>query len=376
MIGSRRIISSIICLLNGRDMKINILYTLIDRPWGGANQFLKALRKEFESMGVYETDPLRADVVIVNSHHFKFGKKPFVIPDILREKTIVHRIDGPSILATGSFREIDRVIYYFNDKFAHGIVFQSSWSRQKSLENGIRQKEYEAVIPNAVDNAVFFPKSSDVQPEPGNPIRIVATSWSTNPRKGFDIYRYLDNHLDFSRFSVTFIGNSPIQFTNIRHIPSLNSTLLAEKLREHDIYLTASRNDPCSNSLIEALHCGLPAVALRSGGHPELVGDSGVTFEGEHDVITAIEHVSSNLDAFCITDSLEDISEIADRYIDFCKTVHENKSGNNTSALDFTVFLWLYNKMVYTEVLRSRVNQVKSISRLIVKKMFGKKTSD
>ena len=41
----------------------------------------------------------------------------------------------------------------------------------------------------------------------------------------------------------------------------------------------ASRDDPCSNALLEALACGLPAAYLRSGGHPELVGEAGIGFD-------------------------------------------------------------------------------------------------
>ena len=35
---------------------------------------------------------------------------------------------------------------------------------------------------------------------------------------------------------------------------------LAELLRAHDVYLAPSRDDPCSNALLEALACGLPAA--------------------------------------------------------------------------------------------------------------------
>ena len=34
---------------------------------------------------------------------------------------------------------------------------------------------------------------------------------------------------------------------------------------KHQVYISASKNDPCSNSLIEALELKLPSIVLKSG---------------------------------------------------------------------------------------------------------------
>ena len=39
---------------------------------------------------------------------------------------------------------------------------------------------------------------------------------------------------------------------------------------KHKIYLTGSKNDPCSNSLLEALALKLPSIVFDSGGHKDL----------------------------------------------------------------------------------------------------------
>ena len=36
--------------------------------------------------------------------------------------------------------------------------------------------------------------------------RLVCTSWSINKNKGFDYYKYLDDNLDFSKYSFTYMG--------------------------------------------------------------------------------------------------------------------------------------------------------------------------
>ena len=48
-----------------------------------------------------------------------------------------------------------------------------------------------------------------------------------------------------------------------------------------DIFVLSSLSEGCSNVTLEALACGTPAVATRTGGNPELVveGDTGLLFE-------------------------------------------------------------------------------------------------
>src|SRR3546814_2830030 len=111
--------------------------------------------------------------------------------------------------------------------------------------------------------------------------------------KGFADYRWLDENLDFSRFEMRFIGQSPIAFRNISHIPPLTTAELTAQYRESDIFIPASRNDPCSHALIEALHCGLPAIAKRDGGHTEIIGKGGALFDDVRQVTTMLEEISA-----------------------------------------------------------------------------------
>jgi glycosyltransferase involved in cell wall biosynthesis len=48
----------------------------------------------------------------------------------------------------------------------------------------------------------------------------------------------------------------------------------------HDIYLFPSLYEPFSLTLIHALACGIPTIASRAGGNPEIVrdGESGLLF--------------------------------------------------------------------------------------------------
>ena len=73
-------------------MNINILYDFTDNAWGGGNQFLKYLKKKFIQNNIYEEDFKKANIIIINSHHwFKY----FINFFFIRNKSIIHRIDGP-----------------------------------------------------------------------------------------------------------------------------------------------------------------------------------------------------------------------------------------------------------------------------------------
>ncbi len=52
----------------------------------------------------------------------------------------------------------------------------------------------------------------------------------------------------------------PAAFERVRVVGPLGSDALAALLRTQDVYLAPSRDDPCSNALLEALACGLPAA--------------------------------------------------------------------------------------------------------------------
>jgi len=95
----------------------------------------------------------------------------------------------------------------------------------------------------------------------------------------------------------------------------IGSDEVADLLRRHDLYVAASRDDPCSNALLEALACGLPAAYLDSGGHPELVGDAGLAFASADELPAVLERLAEEVDERRRAIRLPSISEVADRFL-------------------------------------------------------------
>lgn len=310
------------------NFSVHILWEFISGPWGGGNQFLKALRDELSRIGMYADTPEKADIILFNSHqHFDRALRlKLRHPD----KIFVHRIDGPLSHARGRQGEkTDKKIFLCNRLIADGTVFQSEWSRQQSHALGLPCKKFETCIINAPDPNIFHrtDQSTITPPINNDKIKLVATSWSSNPRKGFDVYHYLDEHLDVDRYSMTFIGNFDQPFKNIRTIDPLPSIKLADKLREHDLFISASLVESCSNSFLEAMHCGLPALARNNSSHPELLGMNGLLFDGTDDVLQKLDELSENLAKYRTNLTVLPLSCITDRYCKFFNDIHEALTG-------------------------------------------------
>ncbi len=124
----------------------------------------------------------------------------------------------------------------------------------------------------------------------------------------------MEDNLDPDRYQHTFIGNSPVEFRKTRTLNAMPSTELADYLRTQDIYVTASLNDPCSNSVIEAMSCGLPVLYLNSGGHPELVRGGGLPFEEPEDIPAALDRMVNEYEAFTEALNPPSISDVWSQY--------------------------------------------------------------
>jgi glycosyltransferase involved in cell wall biosynthesis len=283
-------------------------------PYGGGNQFLLALVGELERRGVdVEVNRLSGatPACLFNSFTFDFAR----LRRFAREGArMVHRVDGPIGVYRGFDDGTDRRIRRINDELADATIFQSHWSLQRHRELGLDLRA-PVVVHNAVDPAIFH-EPAEREPLDGRPLRVVATSWSDNPRKGADVLDWLDRHYDSRRLALTFVGNTQSSFDRIRLVPAVDSLRVAEILRANDVYLAPSRDDPCSNALLEALACRLPAAYLRSGGHPELVGEAGIGFDDPEELPALFERLREELDARRAAIRVPALPEVADRYLE------------------------------------------------------------
>lgn len=292
---------------------LSIFHEFEPPPTGGGHQFLRAFWKQAEARGLkVENNTISRTTRACLFNSFNFNEKRLM--RMKRDSVLyVHRVDGPIDVYRGRDDGVDKGIYAVNQKIADKTIFQSRYSLEKHLELGMEFKN-PFVIMNAADPRIFRGQGR-AEFSRDRKTRLIVSSWSDNVNKGAMVYQWLDEHLDWERFEMTFVGRSPVIFRNIRMIPAVDSYRMAELFREHDIYITASRNDPCSNSLIEALTCGLPAIYLQSGGHSEIVKQAGVGFEAAEQIPELLIDIVAHYEDYQAHISVPSIKQISEEYL-------------------------------------------------------------
>jgi glycosyltransferase involved in cell wall biosynthesis len=291
-----------------------VFHELAPSPSGGGNQFLRALEGELRRRGLaVEENRISGGTrsCLFNSFNFDLHRlRRFARGDV----RMVHRVDGPIGVYRGYDDGTDARIAAMNAELARATVCQSRYSLDAHRRLGIALAE-PVVITNAPDPAIFHPPA-EREPSGGRRVRVVASSWSDNPRKGVDVLRALGATADPGRYELTFVGRAPAGLTGWTTIGPLASDALADLLRGQDCYVASSLDDPCSNALLEALACGLPTLYRRSGGHPELVGEAGIGFDGPDDATACLARLATELDARRAAIVVPALQDVADRYLE------------------------------------------------------------
>ena len=305
---------------NQTSIKVSLWHKFVSPPFGGGNQFMLALRHALLLRGVQVIEnKIEHDVnaYILNAIRFDI--------DLLRKKKsevyqkIIHRIDGPIILARGKDAHLDDLCFELNNELAYSTILQSSWTFQRSIELGYKPVN-PVVILNTVNPNIFHNKNR-VRFSKNRKIRLISSSWSNNPRKGGAVYKWLDQNLDWDRWEYTFVGNVSENFEHIRCVPPVPSEELANILRQCDIYITASKNESCSNGLIEGLACGLPALYFNDGGHPELVGYGGLPFNDVEETLSQLDKLVADYEIYQNLIVVPTMDGVVEKYLSLIKDV-------------------------------------------------------
>ena len=129
-------------------------------------------------------------------------------------------------------------------------------------------------------------------PLDGRRIRLVATSWSDNPRKGGDALGWLDRNVDHDRYEVTFAGRAPTAFERIRVVdpPRLEC---ARRAPAHagPLHRPEPRRSVLERACWKRSHVDCLRLYRDSGGHPELVGEAGLPFREDEELGACIERL-------------------------------------------------------------------------------------
>lgn len=299
-----------------RPADLSLFHEFASPPAGGANQSLRALIGECTRRGVrVELNTLSPSTRACLFNSFNFDRARLELLAARADGTrMVHRVGAVTSLYRGFDDGTDARVAETNRKLAHATIAIS----QATIDM-YRQIGVELVAPRVIHNPVdpsIFHADGRIAFARGRKIRLIASSWSDNPNKGGPVYRWLESQLDWGRFDFTFVGNSALPFERIEHVPPVPSHELAALLRQHDVFITATRHDAYSNALVEALSCGLPALYLDSGGSAEAVRDAGFGFTRQEDIPALLDRLVDEYEERQAAISLPTMTETVDAYLD------------------------------------------------------------
>jgi|TARA_Y100000389_G_scaffold41049_1_gene35662 glycosyltransferase involved in cell wall biosynthesis len=270
-------------------MKVSIGTNIKDGPWGGGNLFAINLKNYLESKGIQVVNNLDTDdidIILITEPRKTSESSAFTHTDVLKylsfkneNALVVHRINECD--ERKGTKYVNKYLIDAN-KVADATVFVSTWIKNLYINQGITSKYNKVILSGA--NSSIFNKDNFVPYSKGGKVKIVTHHWGANWNKGFDIYKKLDLMLEEEYWSnqieFTYVGNLPknFNFKNTKVVSPLSGNNLSKEIKKHNLYLTASLNEPSGNHHIEAAQCGLPLLYIDSGGIPEYCQDYGLGF--------------------------------------------------------------------------------------------------
>ena len=188
---------------------------------------------------------------------------------------------------------------------ADRVVFVSEWLKNYFINkyNTLQLEHKSSYVLNGV-NANYFNFNKETRLNTNlnlGPIKLITHHWSNNYLKGFEIYNKLDQLLDNDKyknvFELTYIGNYYTNYypKNIKRLPPMSGQELANELKKHHIYLTATQNEPGAMHYLEGASCGLPVLyRTNGGGANEICSKFGEQYDTISDLFTKINKIVNN----------------------------------------------------------------------------------
>jgi len=150
--------------------------------------------------------------------------------------------------------------------YISGVISVSSKNRNECIAAGLVKAEDCVVIPNAVNNNLFYPKEkSKLRQQYGFDQNsfIVAFVGQFNDRKGTTRLSEALKYLNDDSIKAIFMGTGPDypKYKGTIISKTISHDLLPDYLNCADIFVLPTLNEGSSNAIIEAMACGLPIVS-------------------------------------------------------------------------------------------------------------------
>lgn len=252
---------------------------------GGPAGFLRKLRLSLENIHNTRTslfiDP-RVDCNIFSNKVYRFWNKSYI-----------YRVDGIYMDIVQGRHILDQKNAQIGREIADsiGVVFQTEYCRQV-VERiiGVKADRWVTII-NGTDLQLFNGDGPDRRKELGIPndafVFITSAKWRAHKRLGDILKAFKMFNHEYPNSYLVVIGDNDLieEHAKIKFISTVPNYELPSYLRSGDSYIFLSWLEPCANSVVEAIACGLPVICSNQGGTKEILEltNGGIVVEGDED---------------------------------------------------------------------------------------------
>ena len=257
---------------------------VLNQSWGGGNRLVTALAETLMQSHdiVYQLQDNIDMIFCWDPRSNKYGEDYAKLFNYA-EKNHIKILQRCGDIGTHGKPELTQAVSQ-SIKMSDVIIFPSLWCKDK-----IEYKENNYVIIKNRPDKLFYKYRR--QETYINKLKTVASSWSQNEKKGFEIFKSWDKSFNADNVNFTFVGRMPenITFTKSKHISPLYNDELARELSRHDVYISASELEAGSNSVLEAVACGLPIAFHANGGSiPEYIAQYGMQYTNSYELTNVL----------------------------------------------------------------------------------------
>lgn len=291
-------------------VRIYFGYRPVDKPWGGANNFIRALRADLQGSGRFElTSSIDADCDLLFMNELGRGpgegSRRWTLREVERaargpkpRKLVVRAVNlnrhafpaGPRNWIFGRWRD-RQVIQLLN--MADAVIFQSRYQQEFFTDAGYRGSQH-TVIHNGA-GAAFWVEHPQLRPL-DDTLHLVSSTASPRSSKRHEIIARIAL---IPGVEVMHMGAWPADVSPgpVRRLDMLAPERMLEAFALAHYMLHPAIRDPCPNSIFEAICAGLPVIYNPApGSSREIVGDCGLALD-ESDLAATVERARASLQA-------------------------------------------------------------------------------
>ena len=291
-------------------MKIYLNRQPVQGPWGGGNKTVTKLAEFLTRSGHDICYRLEKNIDIIfcfdpRPNNFGESYQNFLNYKNLYGAKLIQRVGDVGTHNKPQLTGLVKQTVCYSDH----IIFPSEWAKEYINYNA---KNCSVIHNGPLEIFHEYKRNKKLN----ETVNVITHHWSTNSKKGFQYYRLLDEYMDKNEnINFTFIGRTPdnFYFKNVDYVgPTGDDQLMAKKISEKDIYLTASEEEAGANHVLEGLASGLPVIYHNNGGSiNNYCHDRGLEYATFDELLLAIKKIR------------EDYSNYKEKAMGYTRTIND-----------------------------------------------------